>query len=1333
MEHSDHGSSPPLMGNYSSEECPPEPIANHTTPLRFTNSPIQPTLPQPKGQRKSEFRANLAAEYRPLKLVKRGFVDNTEPVLSCGIRFEASPTWIWALRLSDWEAIYITDTDELRLRQYHQSTWLHSKDKLRIVRENRNEIQADTAGVWFLSGSRGYLDQIQIPDGVPRVLWAEGCGRRRPPDTDGLRWFSVSHEMVGGSTTLRGAFGQANLDNLEIKVDPLQRSIAHILKFSIRPIPCSLPYPKAHYSLGQRLSACLLDQPVVYETCFSRSGWGVRRLTDSELAQAFDLPPYILWESAFASSIVPIQVFRVVVDATLGVLRPRERHRKHPRVASGVQITEPLPVDAEWIADLGLWLPGSWASTAIAHKAVKSDNAAVEQYPWNQRVLLVFPSATTRTIRCFEHFGLQTWFRKLSSSLFGYLSDQYGSQWRNIVQRYARSLRERGKVTVPQLGKRKRGAFSEVTSPHMEGGLRENEKEIRGKRGRRRGKYAHEKRNEQLLHDVQCGLRVLRQVSTSSWWEWTGGSSLFFWRWNGREQIQAARDGIKIFVASALPNQKRQKAVRLAPNQQALVVAKLDLMVKRDYLETGHVTNTVHFFAVPKGDSDIRVVFDGTSSGLNETLWAPNFFLPSARSASMCMSFDTWMADMDFGDMFHNFPMDPKIRPSSGIELGVLAPLLPSLAPFSKGTGLSSCNRPTKLRWTRLFMGMRSSPYLAIRHYYWGEEFARGNPARFDNPMGYNRIVLNLPGMSNYDPALPKVMKWRDSHIKGELGHVAGDVVTFVDDVRITGYSKANCWKVYHQFASRVQYLGMQNAPRKFRPPSQQNAGAWTGTIFKIGSSHITKSVSQEKWDKGRDMIGRRLEELRTSKDNRPFLDRRVLERETGFLNHLSMTFETMIPYLKGFYLTLNSWREGRDENDWKVSAKRWRMLLRARMVNVGASNDELEREMDNHNAGAPLLVRASPGLIHDITALGYMMESRTVPEVSIRSRTVVTVVYGFGDASGSGLGATFTCGSGFNFRIGVWGADEGPESSNWKEFTNIVESLEDEARSGNLEASEVYMFTDNSTVESCASRGSSSSPKLLDLVIRLQGLMTKNDVRIHIFHVAGTRMIAQGTDGVSRGYLGQGVMAGETMVAHIPIHISAVERAPNLVPWIWSWCGEDATLLDENGWFESGHGIDGWEMGKDGFERPKLAEGRRTYVWAPPPIAADVAMAELRKARIKRQNSCHIFVCPRLCTTQWAKQLYRASDFVFELPVGFSCWPSCMHEPLLIGILFPFLSVQPWQIKGTAKMFAVGRELRKVLEGSEMGTRDFLRKFWSLGCDLQSMPEHMVRQLLFL
>ena len=92
-----------------------------------------------------------------------------------------------------------------------------------------------------------------------------------------------------------------------------------------------------------------------------------------------------------------------------------------------------------------------------------------------------------------------------------------------------------------------------------------------------------------------------------------------------------------------------------------------------------------------------------------------------------------------------------------------------------------------------------------------------------------------------------------------------------------------------------------------------------------------------------------------------------------------------------------------------------------------------------------------------------------------------------------------------------------------WREFTNIVDSLEDEAKLGCLELSEVFMFTDNSTVEACAIKWSSSSIKLLDIVVRLRALTTIYGVKIHIFHVAGTRMIAQGPDGVSRGFLGKG------------------------------------------------------------------------------------------------------------------------------------------------------------------------------------------------------------------
>ena len=359
------------------------------------------------------------------------------------------------------------------------------------------------------------------------------------------------------------------------------------------------------------------------------------------------------------------------------------------------------------------------------------------------------------------------------------------------------------------------------------------------------------------------------------------------------------------------------------------------------------------------------------------------------------------------------------------------------------------------------------------------------------------------------------------------------------------------------------------------------------------------------------------------------------------------------------------------------------------------------------------------------------MFTSELAPKVCIRSNRVITVVYGFGDASGTGLGATFTCGMGFNFRIGVWGSKEMDESSNWKEFSNVVEALEDESESGELIGTEVFMFTDNATVEACATKGSSSSLKLLELIVRLRALTTRCGIKLHIFHVAGTRMIAQGTDGVSRGFLALGVMAGEAMSAFIPIHKSAVERSPEFLKWIKLWSGEDSVLLGPIDWFGQGHDIGGWSTGVDGFDRPVITDGR-TYIWAPPPFAADVAIAELRKARIKRQTSSHLFVCPKLCCPLWIKQMYKVSDVVLEFRAGSLHWPEEMHEPILIGVVFPFLRHSPWQLRNTPKMHAVVRQLRTMLQEEGVDSCNFLRQFWLQCHRFGGMPEPVVRKVLY-
>ena len=51
----------------------------------------------------------------------------------------------------------------------------------------------------------------------------------------------------------------------------------------------------------------------------------------------------------------------------------------------------------------------------------------------------------------------------------------------------------------------------------------------------------------------------------------------------------------------------------------------------------------------------------------------------------------------------------------------------------------------------------------------------------------------------------------------------------------------------------------------------------------------------------------------------------------------------------------------------------------------------------------------------------------------------------------------------------------------------------------------------------------------------------------IHIIHISGKRMIAQGTDGCFRGSLMEGVMAGEDMLTFVDLATPATDRYPPL------------------------------------------------------------------------------------------------------------------------------------------------------------------------------------------
>jgi len=60
-------------------------------------------------------------------------------------------------------------------------------------------------------------------------------------------------------------------------------------------------------------------------------------------------------------------------------------------------------------------------------------------------------------------------------------------------------------------------------------------------------------------------------------------------------------------------------------------------------------------FAVPKGESDIHMVYNGTKSGLNNSLWVPWVPLATIETHLRAVLPSTFMADLDIGEMFLNF------------------------------------------------------------------------------------------------------------------------------------------------------------------------------------------------------------------------------------------------------------------------------------------------------------------------------------------------------------------------------------------------------------------------------------------------------------------------------------------------------------------------------------------------------------------------------------------------------------------------------------------------------------------------------------------------------
>jgi hypothetical protein len=193
--------------------------------------------------------------------------------------------------------------------------------------------------------------------------------------------------------------------------------------------------------------------------------------------------------------------------------------------------------------------------------------------------------------------------------------------------------------------------------------------------------------------------------------------------------------------------------------------------------------------------------------------------------------------------------------------------------------------------------------------------------------------------------------------------------------------------------------------------------------------------------------------------------------------------------------------------------------------------------------------VRILDRLEHDLCALEKVTEQEEPPKRPACPSKVARPKYLFGYTLGYIFGMSEWQPGLTDVMVdyGLWKEDfSSKTSSNQQEFLNIICKIEELDNDVAIkEGTKFWIFTGNFFFESCFYKGGGGikSQSVLDLVLRLYLIEMKGKAFIHVVWISDRQMIAQGTDGLSRGKFTSGAMRGMPMLEFVPLHLSVLDR----------------------------------------------------------------------------------------------------------------------------------------------------------------------------------------------
>ena len=105
------------------------------------------------------------------------------------------------------------------------------------------------------------------------------------------------------------------------------------------------------------------------------------------------------------------------------------------------------------------------------------------------------------------------------------------------------------------------------------------------------------------------------------------------------------------------------------PTKHELMRTKVLKVCKLGYICLGEVISGTKFFSVDKGETDIRMVYNGTSCGLNDKLYTSHFGLPTVKETLRAILPGFHQCDLNVQDQFLNFIMHKHMREYSGVDV----------------------------------------------------------------------------------------------------------------------------------------------------------------------------------------------------------------------------------------------------------------------------------------------------------------------------------------------------------------------------------------------------------------------------------------------------------------------------------------------------------------------------------------------------------------------------------------------------------------------------------------------------------------------------------------